>query len=214
MASIDKTYTTKYSEYKEFKEWARDKAVPFFDGKFFKVKEVIYDRDEEDFDGRDLPVFNSAEWLDIYLIKYCPVKFVQNRLLEVYNSKFIEYAKEQEFPLRPPKGFEKNRRISIRNSKETKFPFHTKPYPHWNAKNQKITNTWWVRCENNWLFNYNSKSKVWAEGQEYYNVNTCVAHFGSLKAVVRNLRKQYLPKGLVFTISGRYAAEKYLAVVC
>lgn len=33
------------------------------------------------------------------------------------------------------------------------------------------------------------------------------------KALVRHLRNQYLPKGVVFTISGRYVGEEYIAMV-
>ena len=35
----------------------------------------------------------------------------------------------------------------------------------------------------------------------------------TIKSLVRHLRKQYLPKGVTFTISGRYTCEYYIAFI-
>jgi len=68
-----------------------------------------------------------------------------------------------------------------------------------------------VQCKDN--FWYNSDTKTWVNVDSFYPSNTNTAHITSTKALVRHLRKQYLPKGITFTISGRYVGEEYVAIV-
>jgi hypothetical protein len=60
---------------------------------------------------------------------------------------------------------------------------------------------------------YNKKNRVWVAPNIYYPFNTNTAQTGSLKAIIRHLRKQYLPSGISFTISGKYVGEEYLALI-
>jgi hypothetical protein len=46
-----------------------------------------------------------------------------------------------------------------------------------------------------------------------YPHNTNTATVTSIKALVRHLRKQYLPKGITFRLMGRYVGEEYLVTV-
>jgi hypothetical protein len=39
-------------------------------------------------------------------------------------------------------------------------------------------------------------------------MDTNTAHITSIKALIRHLRKQYLPKGITFTLSGRYIRRR------
>lgn len=261
MAAIDKTYVKSYKEYNEFKEWAKDKVITFFDGLTRNVKDFIYEWQEEDFiageiykneciyvetdsdniyyyikdidwdndivlliyeedgvekplkmsiqevqkikqDCYELPVINSPTYLDIFLVQNCPIKFIQNRMKEVYHKDFYNKMKEIDLSAKPPKELQQNRKITVtKNDKYTKFPIHNKPYG-------KVKN-WWLQS-NNYIW-FNSETNTWVdEIYWYYPVNTNTAHFKSLKAVIRHLRKQYLPTGISFILSGRYVGEEYL----
>ena len=70
---------------------------------------------------------------------------------------------------------------------------------------------WWLQCNSD--YSYNDETKTWVYNHNYYPNNTNTAHIGSVKALVRHLRKQHLPKDVKFTISGRYIGEEYSVIV-
>ena len=85
MAAIEKTYTDKYSEYKEFVDWAKDKEYVCPNGTVLKPKEYIYDRGPEDFPGNEIPIAHTPQSLDYFLIKDPTTpEFVRKRMQEVY----------------------------------------------------------------------------------------------------------------------------------
>lgn len=202
MAGIDKTYTDNYQEYKKFKHWADKQVLTFFDGYSQCIGNWVWDYEESDFKNGEIPIMNTPVWLDAYLIQNCTIGFVADRMKEVYSSEMYEELKNIDLSMKPPKEYEQNRKIVISETKKTKFPLHSKPYN---------TKFWWLQCnDTNWW--YNSKTKFWT-GSDYYPNNTNTAHFTSIKAIVRHLKKQYLPKGLTFTISGGCVGERYLITV-
>lgn len=205
MASIDKTYTDSYKEYKEFKDWADKQELTFFDGYTVCIGDWVWHYEEKDFNNGEIPIMNTPTWLDIYLIQNCKSKFVLDRMKVVYGETEFERLKTINLTTRPPKEYQQNRKITIKKiPKQTKFPIHNKPY----YKKSK----WWLQC-NDIKFGYNEYSKTWANSDYYYPTNTNTAEVKSLKGIVRQLRKQYLPKGLTFTISGMYVVEDYTAYV-
>ncbi|MCP4255492.1 MAG: hypothetical protein GY775_19225 [Candidatus Scalindua sp.] len=68
--------------------------------------------------------------------------------------------------------------------------------------------TWWLQCEDVY-WGYNDVTRIWANDEMYYPTRTNTAHITSIKALIRHLRKQYLPKGIEFSLSGRYIGEDY-----
>jgi hypothetical protein len=120
----------------------------------------------------------------------------------VYGEK--SYKKFQSIDLTsPPTGdFKQNRKITIKHSNRTKFPLHKKPYDG---------TKWWLQCNDSFM--YDNQSKIWSSSKSYYPRNTNTAHIKSIKGVIRHLRKQYLPKGITFRLSGRYVGENYLVVI-
>jgi hypothetical protein len=206
MAVIDKTYTNNYEEYKKFKAWANKQIVTFFDGHNECIGDWVWDYKKEDFDNGEIPIMNTPTWLDIYLIQNCRNKFVIERMKGVYGKHFEEYKKLTDLS-KIPDGYAKNRKIIISNSDRCKFPFKKKMFS--NTIGGKMS--WCLQCEDN--FRYNSDTKTWVHWDSFYPHNTDTAHIKSTKALIRHLRKQYLPKGVRFRISGRYVGEDYLAVV-
>ena len=202
MAGIDKTYTDSYKDYKEFKDWADTQVLTFFDGYKVCIGDWVWDLDESDFDKGERSIMNTPTWLDIYLIQNCKSSFVLDRMQDVYSEEDYSRFKTIKLTEKPSIDFQQNRKITITQSSRTRFPLHSKPYR---------SKAWWLQSDSN--FDYNDETKRWVINTEYYPTNTNTSHPRSLKALVRHLRKQYLPKGVVFGLSGRYIGEEYIVKV-
>lgn len=198
MAGIDRTYTDSYKEYKEFKNWADTQTLTFFNGYKKYIGDWVWDYEEKDFENGEIPIMNSPTWLDIYLIQNCKNKFVLDRMKSVYDEDSYNEYKMVDLTAKPPKEFQQNRKITISKCKTTKFPLHSKPYDG---------GMWRLQCDDN--FWYSDETKTWTSWDTYYPHNTNTAHIKSFKAIVRHLRKQYLPKGTLFSITGKYVGEEY-----
>jgi hypothetical protein len=206
MAGIDKTYTDNYNEYKAFKEWADKQVITFFDEHKECIGDWVCNYEKEDFYNGEIPIMNTPTWLDIYLIQNCKSKFVIERMKDVYGKHFDEYKNLTNLNT-IPYGYCKNRKVVISNGDKCKFPFYKKMF----KKPIGGKMDWWVQCEDD--FCYNSETKTWVHRDSFYPHSTNTAHFKSIKAIIRHLRKQYLPKGVKFKISGRYVGEEYLATL-
>ncbi len=203
MASIDKTYTDSYTEYKLFKDWADKQVLIFYDGHKERIGDWVYDYEKEDFNDGEIPIMNTPTWLDIYLIQNCKSKFVLDRMKDVYDEDTYKEFQTIDLTAGPPEGFEQNRKIVITRNDRTQFPLHSKPYG--------CRMRWWLQCDDD--FCYNEETSTWARADSYYPHDTNTAHIKSIKGLVRHLRKQYLPKGIRFTISGRYVGEEYSILI-
>ena len=204
MAGIDKTYTDSYIDYKEFKDWANKQTLTFFNGHKVRIGDWVWEYEKENFDGEEIPVMNTPTWLDIYLIQNCNSNFVLDRMKVVYGEESFKEFKNIDLTAKPSSEFQQNRKITIKKSDRTKFPLHKKPY---GGKTK-----WWVQC-NNYHFYYCDESNVWSNRDNYYPYNTDTSHVKSIKGIIRHLRKQFLPKGITFSVSGRYIGEHYLVVI-
>lgn len=186
MASIDKTYTDSYRDYMEFVEWSRDKTVVFWTGLQEKVSSYIYHYDDI---KTEVPIMNSPLWLDAFLLKHCPVKFVTDRIKEVYS------ILPEDFSFDKPDDCKQNRRVKI-------IPLTTKT-----VYNRPVEG--YYRLESEHMV-YNDVVKVWTK----MNTHPCTFPFSkhkTIKSLVRFLRKQYLPI-TEFELNSRYG-EKYLVKI-
>lgn len=203
MAGIDKTYTDSYEEYKEFKDWADTQILTFFNGYKVCLGNWVWNYKKEDFSEGEIPIMNTPTWLDIYLIQNCKSEFILERMKYVYGENSFKEFLTIDLTAKPPKNYQQNRKINIKRYKRSKYPLHNKPF-YGKTK-------WWLQCDDD--FWYNSDTKSWTSKDNYYPHNTNTAHITSIKALVRHLRKQYLPKGIKFTITGRYIGEEYLVTI-
>lgn len=196
MASIDKTYTDSFKEYKELKDWAREKTIVFNKKQKVNVSDYIYDWEEEDFSS-ECPVMNTPTSVDAFLIQKCPLKFVQDRLKGVYDRKTFKELKNLQFPILLPEDYKQDRKITISKSKAPLY-------------NKGITSHgwWWLQSNNSkWMFD--NKNKVWINRDLHLPNNTNTSHHKTVKSLVRFLRSQYLPSGLEFRLIGRYVGEEF-----
>lgn len=202
MAYIDKTYTDSYKDYKEFKDWANKQTLTFFDGYSVNIGERVWEYEEVDFLGGEIPIMNTPTWFDIYLIQNCKSEFVLNRMKEVYGESTFKEYKKIDLTALPPENYQQNRKVVIRRNKNTKFPLHKIPYNG---------GVWWLQCKD--YFWYNEKADKWVSEDFYYPHNSNTALIKSTKSLIRHLRKQYLPKGVKFTLFGRYIGEEYDVII-
>lgn len=206
MAGIDKTYTDSYTDYRKFKDWADGCQLTFFDGLTVCPGDWVWKLEPEDFADGERPIMNTPMWLDIYLIQNCKAGFVLDRMREVYDEE--EYLMMQAVDLTaepsPPEDLQRGRKIRVRPTDHTRFPLHSKPY----GKGGR----WWLQCLD-LDFWYNDETRRWVGSDTPYPYNTNTTTVTSVKALVRHLRKQYLPKGITFRLMGRYVGEEYLVTV-
>jgi hypothetical protein len=203
MAGIDKTYTDSYKDYKEFKDWADNQTLTYFNGHKVCIGDWVWKREKEDFSNGEIPIMNTPTWIDIYLIQNCKIGFILNRMKSIYGKESYKEFQSIDLTATPSRDFKQKRKITIKRSDRTKFPLHTKPY---GGKTK-----WWLQCNDN--FGYCDVTNVWSSCDNYYPQNSNTTNIKSIKGVVRHLRKQYLPKGIIFNLIGRYVGEDYLVVV-
>lgn len=118
MAAIDKTYVSKYSDYKALKEWAEGVEFTAPNGIKFRMSDYLFEWKETDFEPKyQYPVMTTPQGLDYFLIKHCPLEFVQKRMQEVYPD-WYEQVKEGKsdydnfkYVNGAPEGWEKGRKI-------------------------------------------------------------------------------------------------------
>lgn len=210
MAAIDKTYTDKYSDYEELLKWAKNRTFKCPNGIVFNVMDSIYAGwTEESFNNNELPVMNTSCSMDYFLIKYCPLEFVQNRLKKVYPEKYYNSVKNG------TSEFDKFRKNNI----GTKFKLirigscsdHNTPWSFYNNR-KKINPKFFVSVRDN------TGEFIWYN--EKYDKFVCTYELGdwtssnaycckSLKALVRKIKKWELPKGSTVYVQGRYIGEEW-----
>lgn len=109
MAGIDKTYIHNYSQYKEVYDWCKDKEVTLKNGVTFKPLNFLYKITEEEFNNNkkewiernlkflskkelennyEFPIWNTPLYFDIWLIRNCPINFIQDRLKQQYKEEY------------------------------------------------------------------------------------------------------------------------------
>ena len=205
MAAIDKTYTNKWEEYCEYRDWAMGQKFICPNGDIISPIDYLFQWKKEDFeDERYLPIMNTPYSLDYFLIKHCPVRFVHDRLREVYDSEYID---------------------SILNgtsewdtfTKEGKYGTHfkVKQYPKFGKVNRPYEyNYWFVRleegCDENLWYDEDKNRWTWRyELHESGGWTSNVAHIKTIGALKRMLLDWKLPKGTIVKATGRYTFDDY-----
>lgn len=213
MAGIDKTYTSSWEEYQELINWAKNTQFNCPNGIIINPINYIYERNKESFNGREIPVINSSQSLDYFLIKYCPIQFVQDRMKEVYDDEYYNSIKngtsEYDTFIRPESG------TKIKMIKDSKF-HNRKFFSFYNNRfNKKLV---YINIEvqyNNESLWYNEDFDTFILNNElgYWTCNSADIKCKSIKAVVRKIKKWKLPKGAIVTVFGRYIGESWKFLV-
>ena len=217
MASIDKTYTNSWEDYCSLVEWCKGKSFALKNGDIIRPSNYIYKWDEENFDGKkELPIWNTPTYLDIWLIRNCPLAFIQDRLKEQYGGGWSKEA------------------FTSHNDEDMYHQIlnYTSPYDtykrigsHRFSIKYKINNkfkdddlTWWIDIlELGWW--YNEKHNAWYHDDEALPISSNVAHFNgniSKRKLARIIKKWNLPKGTKIRFRGdykRYIQKEFVATI-
>lgn len=209
MAAIDKTYLSDYEEYQKFLKWAKETTFKCPNGTKIYMYNYVYDYwSKEDMKETSRPVMNTPLALDYFLIKYCPFKFVQDEMREVYDKEYVN---------------------SIINGTSE---YDTFKYPEVGTKFTIIRGRWMTYKNYLWKFR---KRKIHFDLNVEYNkqhlryspeINKFILPYElglgtmswttkgkTIKALIRHLRKLKLPKGAIITATGRYIDENLLILV-
>lgn len=209
MAAIDKTYTSDYNEYQKFLKWAKGTTFECPNGLKLYVYNYTYDGwTEENMKEMSRPVISSSQTLDYFLIKYCPFEFIQERMREVYDDKYVD---------------------SILNGTSK---YDTFKYPEVGTKFTIVRGRWMKHKDYLWKFRgrkikfdidieyddyplwYSSKINRFILPYELGDGNMSWAVTGrTIKSLIRKLRKLKLPKYSIVRATGRYVNEDLLILV-
>lgn len=211
MAAIDKTYIKTYNQYKEVYDWCKDIIVTFNDKISFKPFDFICKYTEDDFnqlpENGELVLWNTPYYMDRWLIRNCPIDFIQKRLKEQYGNDYDDIKNG-------------NCEMYERNGlgKDIHFKVIKKPYIYnrfnflyRDRQNQlrvykeNRKGIWQISIEdedNYWY--YNEKHDYWTNEIEGFpfDSSTCIIKKKNLniKSIYRYLRKWNLPAGIKITI--------------
>lgn len=219
MAGIDKTYTNSYKDYIDLINWARKYTFTCPNGTIVDISKSIYNWTEEDFikatdEGYSLPIMNTSSSTDYFLIKCCPLQFVQDRMKDVYDDEYDEIKNN----ISPYDTF----------SKEGKYGTHCKliSSPKKPFRNNRPLNIkqWWVdiilpESFDGYLWYLVSYNK-WVWPYELHGNTTDISsggwfekRFKTRKAIERHICKWKLPKGTIVQVCGKYINEEYKYLV-
>lgn len=186
MATIDKTYVSNWSDYKEIRDWAKVTDMIYPDGtNGGKMINWFYypNLTEKDFADEDTEyvLWNTPMSVDMFLYNNCPFKLVQDRLKEQYDISELsekksinkhEVGNHFKFPKRFIGGI---------------YTFYI------DRQTDKKIENWW----------YSDYYNKWTEYEEFgpWNTNSCVKNVKSRKAAIRLIKKWNLPKGSVVIVT-------------
>ena len=213
MAGIDKTYIKTYNQYKEVCDWCKDIVVTFGINKNIKFKpsDFINEYTKDDFnqlpENGELVLWNTPQYMDEWLIKNCPIDFIQNRLKEQYGDDYDD-IKNGNCETYKRNGLGKKIHFKVIKKPCTHHRFNflyinkqfkIKVY----KENKKCMWDIRIKDENCYWF-YNKQYDYWTNNLEKlpYDSFTCTLKKKNLniKSICRYLKKWNLPANIKITI--------------
>ena len=215
MAGIDKTYCKTVAEHEEFKQWAIENKFKTPMGEIIDITCHMYNFDtsieelQEQVDNwGEIIVMNTPSNVDYYLIKYCPIKFVQDRMKSVYSTQY-------ENIIDGTSSFDNFNRDSIAGTKVKcvkESDFYKKDFLHM-RKGKRFMVDYWIEIDDsstdyNLWYNENLNHwTIYGRELEYHDSNVCHKPIKSRKALIRQIRKWRLPKGCMVHWKGYYQGD-------
>lgn len=214
MAAIDKIYIKGWKSFCLFKEWVSEQP-PIEDkyGNKVKLSSYLFEWKEETWsEDKTHPVMNNPYYIDAYIIKNCPLDFIQEQLKDMYGNDY-ELIKTGKLYSTP---YSQKTYIAGKHLKCIKKP---------NIKyNRPIKGNWWINVKDNFkppyiVFHRHYDGKLegritmdWTdEFVDTVSISACTAK--TIKSAIRQIIKFRLPVGTHITITGRYTNELYEFIV-
>jgi hypothetical protein len=201
MAAIDKTYGN-WEQYLQLRDWCI--------GKYFRQGQAIISPSiflmdynyAKDFEGsnKEFVFWNTPTYFDIWLIRNCPLDFIQARLREQYGSEYLEIKEYRSiYDTYERNGLGKNVKVRILTK------------PHVNYRNG-----WWmiqlVDRENEGCWAYDSINNTWVDmyrSDKYYDRYEAIYKELSFRKLIRLIKKWNLPAGIEVQAYGPLRNQVY-----
>ena len=211
MAAIDKTYIKTYNQYKEVYDWCKDIVVTFKNKISFKPSDFICEYTEDDFnqlpENSEIVLWNTPYYMDKWLIRNCPIDFIQKRLKEQYGNDYDD-IKNGNYEMYERNGLGKDIHFKVIKKPHV---YHRFNFVYIDRQNQlriykeNRNGLWEISIEdedNYWC--YNKEYDYWTNITEGFpfDSHTCTIKKKNLniKSIYRYLRKWNLPAGIKITI--------------
>ncbi len=241
MAAIDKTYISDYQQFKEVRDWCKDKKVELKNGLVYNAIDFLYDPDmtKESFnewkeeivqrhiknynETREdavksfcIPLWNTPTYFDIWLIRNCPIDFIQNRLREQYGEEYEEIKNHtSEYDKYQRNGLGKNFHYTVIKKPNWKSRYNfTYTDRHGNTKVYKENRKpwWFVKLRdlsgNNIMWEANQRHNYWTNWIESLPFTSNMMDIRkknlNIRTIIRIIKKWDLPADTQVIIDNRY----------
>ena len=159
--------------------------------------------------GKSIPLLNTSHTEDYYLIKYCPLSFIQERMINVYGEDYINQIKNGTSLYDTCKRNIATRVKIISKSKfgNKDFLYHRKP---------TLGVDYWVEVSHPKLhLTYNYRTDQWLihgfELGDEYGSNVCHKKIKTKKSLIRHILKKWkLPKGVTIKWRGCFVGDNII----
>lgn len=201
MAAIDKTYVNNWEDYCKIIDWCKNNSFTCPNGTIIRF--YPYKWEKHNFkDGWERPILNTSYTEDYFLIKYCPIKVIQDRMKEVYDEEeynsILNGTSEFDKFVRPTK---------VNHIKLIKKPHYYRPAKYFSRYSKKwILDKYTVDIDlpGEWgkYPSYNENDQQWLLPNELGigTISSPDLKCKSWKALIRKIRSWYLPKGTIIRI--------------
>ena len=242
MSYIDKTYIVDYQQFTEVRDWCKGKIVETDNGLKYHAENFLIDKDmtedyfnnwkkevienrmrnygetyEEAYKNAEIPLWNTPFYFDRWLIKNCPIQFIQDRLKYQYDYEYEQIKNGTSvYDTYKRNGLGKNFHYKVickpnwkprykftyvdRFGNDTCYKENRKPWWLITIDDTKTVNpvSWWVNTEHNY----------WTCSEEGLPFNSNMMDIKrknlNIHAIIRMIKKWDLPEGSQVKVLNRY----------
>lgn len=211
MACIDKTYVNNYEDWKKVVDYAKNTSFTCPNGIVLNLIDYCYHKYTEKeirewLDrSKEVPVLNTSNSVDYFLIKYCPLEIVQNRMKEVYDIDFYNSVKNGTSKYDT---FVKGQNVGKHFKVIEKPKYNKLAKVFLNRSKRYAKQSYDVQTELS-VDGYNEEKDIWVMNDELGRIdsNTAATNCRSFKAICRKIMKWNFPIGTKVYFFGRYIGE-------
>lgn len=214
MAYIDKTYITSYQQAVDYVNWSKENKLVYNGRVMNPIPYYSLEEYKEHFSSneKEIAFLNTSLSEDYFLIKYCPLDFIQERMKEIYDEDYYNSIKNgtSHFDTFDRNSITGNKVKCIKESNFGNKRFHYKS----RKRGKRSPLRYWVEIIHpDYFLDYEENIDKWLiSGYELYKPycisNVCHKHIKSRKALIRNIRKWNLPKDSIIRWRGEYIGDE------
>lgn len=242
MSYIDKTYIVDYQQFTEVRDWCKGKIVETDNGIKYHAEDFLINKDmteehfnnwkkevienrmrnygetyEKAYKNAEIPLWNTPFYFDRWLIKNCPIQFIQDRLKYQYDDEYEQIKNgTSAYDTYKRTGLGKNFHYKVIRKPNLK-PRYNFPYidrfnnDKYYKENQK---PWWLitiedtKTDHPISWWANTDYNYWTNSEEGLPFNSNMMDIKrknlNIHAIIRMIKKWNLPAGSQVKVLNRY----------